>query len=72
MALFKISVKSPRSINGTMIEKGMSVEVVSPGSNPLGHDGGKAVREAFVRKYGISTSVASGISISMLDVSKVS
>lgn len=50
MALFKITVKSSRTVNGIRLEKGMSVEVVSKYSNPVSTNGGHEVIDAFERK----------------------
>ena len=59
MALFRITVKQTRSINGVRLEKGMTVEVAK-GNNTATPtdvfgttDGKKMVANAFMVKYGI-------------------
>ncbi|MCB9426625.1 MAG: hypothetical protein H6584_06310 [Flavobacteriales bacterium] len=71
MALFKITVKQTRHVNGIQLEKGMSVEVVSRYSNPVSTNGGKEVVEAFQRKYGIDIKKAASLSSAYLQVDKV-
>lgn len=59
MALFRITVKDSRSINGVRIEKGMTVEVAKGNNSATTTDvfgttdGKKMVANAFMVKYGI-------------------
>ncbi len=71
MALFLITVKKSKKVNGIQLEEGMSVEVVSSYSNPISTNGGTQVIEAFERKYGIDIKKAGGLSSSTLDIEKM-
>ena len=73
MPLFKITVKTAKNSNGIRIEKGMSVEVVTPStsSNPLTTNGGQLVADAFTRIYGIDAKKAGILSTVYLDVQKI-
>jgi hypothetical protein len=71
MALYKVTVKSSHNSNGIKIEKGMSAEVVCSSSNPIGSDGGSAIQDAFMRKYGIDMKKAHAINPSWLAVEKI-
>ncbi len=54
MAMFQITTRNRRQLNGILIEPGMSVQVVTRDmSNPVTTNGGKAVIDAFMRLYGI-------------------
>ncbi len=54
MALFQITTKYRKSVNGIRIEPGMTVQVVTQSmSNPVVTNGGQAVIDAFLRIYGI-------------------
>ena len=70
MALFKLTVKTSKTVNGVKIEKGMSVEVVS-NSNPMRNGHNSDFQEAFSEKYNIDIKKAGGISESNLDIVKV-
>lgn len=70
MALYRITVKSTHNSNGIKIEKGMSAEAVCNG-NPIGSNGGAAVQDAFMRKYGIDMKKAHAINPSWLHVEKI-
>jgi len=73
MALFRLTLKSTHLVNGLRLEKGMSVEVASSGSNPLISNGGKEVIAAFQRVYGLDLSSAKGyLSSAYFEVKKVS
>ena len=53
MAMFQITTRNRRQLNGILIEPGMSVQVVTRDmSNPVTTNGGKAVIDAFMRLYG--------------------
>lgn len=54
MALYEVTIKSSSITNGIHLEGGMSVEV-SCHSNPVSHNAGVLVHEAFLRKYGIDS-----------------
>lgn len=71
MALFKITVKTIRAVNGIRLEAGMSVEVISTYSNPVTTNGGHQVVEAFEHKYGIDIKRAGGLNTSVLNVEKI-
>jgi hypothetical protein len=71
MALYKVTVKcSSGTSNGVRFEKGMSVEVVSS-TDPISSNSGKAVVEAFDRKYGIDIKKAGRLNHSHLEVEKI-
>lgn len=54
MAMFQITTRNRRQLNGILIEPGMSVQVVTRDmSNPVTTNGGKAVIDAFMSLYGI-------------------
>ncbi len=71
MSLFLITVKTSENANGTRLEKGMSVEVVSTYSNPLSTNGGHEVQDAFIRKYNIDLKKINRLSLSYFDVKKI-
>ena len=77
MALFRITVKQSRSINGVRLEKGMTVEVakgtsVATPTDVFGTiDGKKLVAIAFMVKYGIDVVKANAISRLYMDCEKV-
>jgi len=56
--------------SGIRIEKGMSVEVVAS-SDPVSSNSGKAVIEAFDRKYGIDIKKTGRVKHGALDVKKI-
>ena len=77
MALFRVTVKASRSINGVRLEKGMSVDV-SKGTNTATTadvfgttDGKKLVANAFMTKYGIDVVKANALSKIYMDVEKI-
>jgi len=73
MPLFEITVTRSGNFSGVRLEKGMSTEVVvNTNSLPLGFQGGAAVREAFMRKYGVDLRKANALSQSILTVRKIS
>lgn len=53
MALFLITVKSQVATNRTVLEKGMTVEVVAGMQSELFSNGSIPVRNAFMNKYGV-------------------
>jgi hypothetical protein len=69
MALWKITTKIGRTINGIRIEKGLSVEVIMQTySNPISTSlGRKQIADAFMRKYGIDMEKACMLSATYLD-----
>ena len=60
MALYQVTIKTTSLTNGIRLEKGMSVEVAC-NSNPVSHNGGVLVHEAFLRKYGIDSKQAGAL-----------
>ena len=74
MALFRITVKDSRSINGVRIEKGMTVEVAKGNNSATTTDvfgttdGKKMVANAFMVKYGIDVVKANAISKIYMDI----
>lgn len=59
MSLFKVTVFRDLNTSNVRLHKGMSVEVsiYSPAiSNPITWEGGKAIKDAFMRIYGIDIS----------------
>ncbi len=60
MALYELTIKNNSKRNGIQLDKGMSVEV-SCNSNPVSHNSGKLVYEAFERKYGIDAKKAGAL-----------
>lgn len=77
MALFRITVKDSRSINGVRIEKGMTVEVAKGNNSATTTDvfgttdGKKMVANAFMVKYGIDVAKANAISKIYMDIEKI-
>jgi len=77
MALFRITVKDSRSINGVRIEKGMTVEVAKGNNSATTTDvfgttdGKKMVANAFMVKYGIDVVKANAISKIYMDIEKI-
>ena len=71
MSLFKITVKTSITSNGIRIEKGMSVEVASPSSNPVMSNAGQVVQDAFLRVHGVDLKKAVKLSMQYLDVKKI-
>lgn len=77
MALFRITVKDSRSINGVRIEKGMTVEVAKGNNSATPTDvfgttdGKKMVADAFMVKYGIDVVKANAINRIYMDMVKI-
>lgn len=77
MALFRITVKDSRSINGVRIEKGMTVEVAKGNNSATPTDvfgttdGKKMVADAFMVKYGIDVVKANAINRIYMDIVKI-
>lgn len=69
MALWKFTTKRATTTNGVRIEKGMSVEVVTPTtSNPINTPQGREqIASAFMVKYGIDLKKAYYITSNNLD-----
>lgn len=77
MALWRISVKNNRSVNGVRLEKGMFVDMVTPVtmSNPLNcnpNENKPKINNLFVNKYGIDLLKAGLISVTDLRAEKIS
>ena len=72
MALFQITTKHGKSVNGMRIEPGMTVQVVTQSmSNPVTTNGGQPVIDAFMRIYGIDIKKAGCLNMADLDVERV-
>lgn len=70
--LYRITVKQNKYANGIRVEKGMTVEVVTPTlMNPLMTNGGAQVNDAFMRIYGIDLKKAGALNLAYLDVKPV-
>lgn len=69
MPIWKFTTKMKRNCNGVFIEKGMSVEVVTPTtSNPLNNPQGRdQIAAAFMTKYGVDMKKAQSLSSGYLD-----
>lgn len=72
MPLFRVTVKQMKLTNGVRLEKGMSVDVVSPlYSNPVIINGGQIVADAFMRVYGIDLRRANALNTVYLDAQRI-
>ena len=72
MAIFQITTKNRKQINGIRIEPGMSVQVVTQSmSNPVTTNGGQPVIDAFYRIYGIDIKKAGCLNMVELDVRQI-
>ena len=72
MAMFQITTKSRKQVNGIRIEPGMSVKVVTQSmSNPVTTNGGQPVIDAFMRIYGIDIKKAGCLNMVELDVDRI-
>lgn len=69
MPIWKFTTKMKRNCNGVFIEKGMTVEVVTPTtSNPLNNPQGRdQIAAAFMPKYGVDMKKAQSLSSGYLD-----
>lgn len=72
MAMFQITTKNRKQVNGIRIEPGMSVQVVTQSmSNPVTTNGGQPVIDAFYRIYGIDIKKAGCLNMVDLRVDKI-
>jgi len=72
MAKFIVTIKQSGFKHGVAFEKGMSVDVITQfPTNPVIHNQGKAVNDAFLRIYGIDLKKVGLLSLSYLDVKQV-
>lgn len=71
MALFRVTVKRSAQVGGIRLEKGMSVEIPTTGTNPLTSNGGQLVADAFLRIYGLDLKRAGACHSGYLDVVKI-
>lgn len=73
MALWKLTTKHTRTVNGVHIEKGMTAEVVTATtSNPLNNPQGRdLITNAFMAKYAIDLKKAANLTSGYLDCVKV-
>lgn len=53
MSLFLITVKQRIAANRTILEKGMTVEVVAYMPSDIGANGAPQLKQAFMSKYGV-------------------
>ena len=69
MPIWKFTTKMKRTCNGVFIEKGMTVDVVTPTtSNPLNSPQGRdQIATAFMSKYGVDMKKAQSLSSVYLD-----
>lgn len=69
MPIWKFTTKMKRNCNGVFIEKGMTVEVVTPTtSNPLNNPQGRdQIAAAFMTKYGVDMKKAQILTSGYLD-----
>ncbi len=69
MAMFQITTKNRKQVNGIRIEPGMTVQVVTQSmSNPVITNGGQPVIDAFLRLYGIDIKKAGCLNMMDLEV----
>lgn len=71
MALFRVTIKQSRNINGIRLENGMSVDLPSIYANPISSNGGVEVQNAFMRVYGIDLKSIGALNIGFLDIVKL-
>ena len=69
MALWTLTVKSTRILNGVRLERGMRVRVSSL-FHPIGYNNGEVAREAFMRVYGIDLKKAGALHPAYFDIEK--
>ncbi len=69
MPIWKYTTKMKRNCNGVFVEKGMTVEVVTPTtSNPLNNPQGRdQIAAAFMTKYGVDMKKAQCLTSGYLD-----
>lgn len=69
MPIWKFTTKMKRNCNGVFIEKGMSVDVVTPTtSNPLNSPQGRdQIATAFMSKYGVDMKKGQNLTSGYLD-----
>jgi hypothetical protein len=61
-----------RNCNGVLLEKGMSVDVVTNSyNNPVTTNGGQVVADAFMRIYGIDIKKAGAFNTTYLDCTRI-
>lgn len=72
MPLFRVTVKNSKNCNGSRVERGMSVDVVTNSmSNPVSTNGGQLVADAFMRIYGIDIKKIGALNMAYLDVERI-
>lgn len=72
MAMFQITTKNRKQVNGIRVEPGMTVQVVSQSmSNPVITNGGQSVIDAFYRIYGIDIKKAGCLNMVELKVDRI-
>ena len=71
MPIWKFTTKMKRNCNGVFIEKGMTVEVITPTtSNPPNNPQGREqIASAFMTKYGVDMKKAGNLTSGYLDYS---
>ena len=70
MALWKLTVKSTRIMNGVRLERGMSVQVSNAGQHPIGYQNGEAVYQAFLRVHGVDLRKAGALHPAYFDIER--
>ena len=70
MAIWTLTIKSTKIMNGVRLERGMRVQVSSL-YHPIGYNNGEATRDAFMRVYGIDMKRLGALSTVYLDVQRV-
>lgn len=72
MPKFNVTMKQSGFKNGIAFEKGMTVEIITQfPTNPVIHNQGKAVNDAFLRIYGIDLKATGLLNLSYLEVTQL-
>lgn len=72
MAMFQITTKNRKYLNGIRIEPGMTVQVVTQSMcNPILTNGGQPIVDAFMRIYGIDIKKAGCLNLAELKVDRI-
>ena len=69
MAIWTLTIKSTKIMNGIRLERGMRVQVSSL-YHPIGYNNGEATRDAFMRIYGIDLKKAGALHPAYFDIEK--
>jgi len=71
MTIYKGTVKISYNGRGVKLEQGMSVEFQGSSSNPLNDNGGKAITDAFMKKYGLDLKIAGALNDGVIKIEKI-